>query len=305
MKKFLVTIIALVAGFVAANAQTVETTHEYAQFTSIEVSKFFEVKLCYGEKYAAVVTADQLIADNVNAYVKGNTLYLTVDEKGYAPEVKKALKGKNAIVPILRAVVYVPSINSIKVSDEAIVYTEDNLKSDVLKIEASNSANIKNLTADAQDVAVKLTNKAQARFDIYTNSIAVDASNSVGATFVLNCTSAAIGTAGSSNVSLSVEAKTISSKSQGSSTVTLTGMSDKLDVEASNSSSVLSDGLVVADANVNLSNSSLCEVNAKDHLKVDLTGSSHLVFNGNPSVNVERIVSSSMTRSSDTKYRKK
>jgi len=304
MKKSLLTIVALVASLVAANAQTVDTVQEYTQFTTIEASKYFEIKLCYGPTYKAKITADQLIADNVQAYVKGNTLFLSVDEKGYAPEVKKALKGKNAIVPVLRAEVTLPTISAIKLSDETVLYSEDNIKSDVIKIEASNSANIKTLTLDAQDASVKLSNKSQARLDIYTNSITVDASNSAAATLVLNCSSLAIGTAGSSNISANVETKTVAVKTQGSSVVTLNGSANKIEVDGSNSSNILADGLVTDDGAVTLNNSSVCEINAKEHLKVEILGG-HLVFNGNPAIDVTRIVSATMTRSSDTKYRKK
>ncbi|MCQ2145362.1 MAG: DUF2807 domain-containing protein [Bacteroidales bacterium] len=305
MKKTLVTFITLVAAVFAAKAQTVETVQEYTNFSSIEASDYFEIKLVHGTSYSAKIVADQLIAENVQVFVKGSTLNLDVDEKKYAPEVKKALKGKNAIVPVLRVEITAPSVNSIKLKDNTILTSADNVKADNVKIELSDNANIKNLTLDAQDVSIKLSNKAQGRFDIYTNSITVDASNNASANLVLNCSNVVVGTAGSSNVVVNADTKSTAVKTQGSSTVTFTGNANKIKVEGSNSSTVLADGMVVDDADIALQNSSTCEINAKDHLKVDLTGSSHLIFNGNPNIDVVKIVSSSMTRSSDTKSKKK
>jgi len=305
MKRIIITLTALLATAVALSAQNVETHQDYSQFTGIEASKYFEIKLSYGATYSSKIVADQLIADYVKTYVKGNTLYLEVDEKSYAPEVKKAMKGKNAIIPTLRAEISVPSINTIKLSDNVVLYSEDNIKSDVAKVELKDNANIRTLSLDAQDVSIKLSNKAQARFDIYTNSITVDASNSSAATFALNCSSVSVGTASSSNISMNVETKSFSAKTEGSSILTLTGSSKKFHVDGSNSSSINADGMVVDDADVALSNSCVCEVNAKDFLKVDLIGNSHLIFNGKPSIDVSRIVSSTMTRAGDTKYKKK
>ena len=101
MKKTLVTFITLVAAVFAAKAQTVETVQEYTNFSSIEASDYFEIKLVHGTSYSAKIVADQLIAENVQVFVKGSTLNLDVDEKKYAPEVKKALKGKNEIVDLM------------------------------------------------------------------------------------------------------------------------------------------------------------------------------------------------------------
>ena len=305
MKKAIVTITAVLAAALSLGAQNVESKQDYSQFTSIEARKYFEVKLCYGATYSTKIVADQLIADYVKVYVKGNTLCLEVDEKSFPPEVKKALKGKNAIVPVLRAEVYAPTINGISLFDNAVLYSEDNIKAAIAKIELKNNAVIRNLTLDAQDVSVKMGNKSQARFDIYTNSITVDASGNSSATFALNCSSMAVGTAGSANVNINVETKNIAVKSESQSILTLTGTANKFSVEGGNSSSIYSDGLVAEQADVALMNSALCEVNSTSFLKVDLMGSSHLIFNGKPNIDVVRIVNSTMTRAGDTKYKKK
>jgi len=308
MKRIVLSIIALVAVVCAANAQTVKKYQEYTQFNNIEASHYFDIELVYGDVYSTTMVVDSLISDYALAYVKGNTLTLKVDEKSYAPEVKKALKGKNAVIPTLKVKITLPSINKITLSNTCVLYSNDengSIKSDVLKINASNSTNIKSLTVDAKDVEINLENKAAGRFDIVSNSVTINADNSAGAIVALNCNNLVIGLANSTNVSMNGTFKSGSVKTKGSSTLTMTGEAAKLSVDGSNSSRIYADGLLLKDSDIVLTNSALCEINAKEHIKVDLTNSSHLVFNANPSVEVSRIVSSTMTRSSDTQYRKK
>ncbi len=121
---------------------------------------------------------------------------------------------------------------------------------------------------------------------------------------MLNCDNFIAAVAGSSITNADGEFHNLQVNAKNSAALTLTGMGDKLGVEGSNSSTLNADGISVNVAEVNLSNSALCKINAKDRLKVELINSSHLIYNSNPAIEVERIVNSTMTRSSDTKYNK-
>lgn len=304
MKKILSLMLPFVALSFSMSAQTVEMTQEYQQFHNIEVSKYFEVKLVYADTYSTKVVCDAAIKDAVGVFVKGNTLYLTVDEKSYSPEVKKSMKGKNGFVPVLRAEVCLPSFSALTVKDKAVVYSDENIKSDVIKIDLSGDAVVKNLTLDSQDMKINMIGKSQARFDVYSNAVQVDASNNANVTFQLNCTNLVIGAGNNANISAHGEFKTINVKTQNSSIVNLSGnASGKLTVDGKGSSDVNASSLVHNDADVRLDKAN-CEVNAKDHLTVDLQGGATLEFNNNPAINVTRIISSTMVRNGDNKKKK-
>lgn len=304
MKKFAIATAALLAFALTAGAQNATIEQEYTQFTAVEVANSFEVTLVNATNYSTKIVVDQLIKDYVQAYVKGNTLFLDVDTKSYPPEVKKMMKGKNAYTPSLKVEIGFPMINKLTVKDKAQVMCEGNLKSDVFHLIAQDNAQVKSLTIDTQDMKINASNKAYVRGDIYTNEMTLDSSNSADVNLAMNCQVMNLGTAGSSNTTVNGKITQARVKSQGSSVITLTGTGAKLVVEGSASSSVYTDGIVVRDAEITLTNSAVCEVNAKENLKVDLQGSSNLIFNGSPSVDVVRIINSTMTRTGDSKNKK-
>lgn len=296
MKKILLAAAAIFALAIGANAQPVESVQNYSEFAGIDVSNNFEVKISYGETFQVKTLVEDLISQYVQMYVKSGILYITLDEKSYSKEVKAALKGKNAIVPILRAEVQFPSISSMKFSGKTVAYATDNIKSDVIKIELEDNAVIKSMSLDGQDVRIKMSNKTNATFDIYCNELEIEGANNAVATLALNATKLNVGTAGSATVNVNGDFKQVETKSQGSSVITLQGNSSKLVVDGSASSYVHAESLDVKEGEVVLANSAKCDINAKDKLKVDLTGSSTLTFDSNPSVDVTRIIGSTMVR---------
>lgn len=304
MKKIFVFAFALVASVSAMAQKTVDQYVDYTGFKNVEINNNFEVKLCYSEAYSVKITVDERIAENVIAVVKSNTLVLDIDEKGYSKELKQELKAKNAIPPVVIAEVYAPTFSRITLSGKASVVSKENLKVDDLTVEVGNAACVKNLAVDGQAVKVKLSNKASGRFDLYCKEVEYSADNSASSTLVLNCSNFIASNNGSSVTTADGDFKIVEINSKNSSSFTITGGADKLCVTGSGSSTVNSDGLTVMTGEVSLSNSALCKINAKKALKVELLNSSHLIYNSNPVIEVDRIVGSTMTKSSDTKYNK-
>ena len=172
MKKFV--LIASLLALVSASSfaqKTVDQTIDYTGFRNIEIKKAFEVEICPSETYSVQLSVDERIAENVIAAVNNNTLILDVDEKSYSKELKKELKAKNSIPPVLRVKVFCPVLNKIIAGDKAVISASENIKADDLSIEFTNSVLARNLVIDAKAVKIKLLNKANARFDIYANEV--------------------------------------------------------------------------------------------------------------------------------------
>ena len=305
MKKFV--LIASLLALVSASSfaqKTVDQTIDYTGFRNIEIKKAFEVEICPSETYSVQLSVDERIAENVIAAVNNNTLILDVDEKSYSKELKKELKAKNSIPPVLRVKGFCPVLNKIIAGDKAVISASENIKADDLSIEFTNSVLARNLVIDAKAVKIKLLNKANARFDIYANEVEYSAENSSSATMVVNTNTMIVSASGSSVNTIDGEYNSVEVHARNSSATTFSGNGNKISVEGSGSSSVNADALSMREASVKLSNSSVCKINAKDNLKVELLGSSHLIYNSAPKIEIERIVNSTMTRSSDTKYNK-
>ena len=304
MKKFV--LIASLLALVSASSfaqKTVDQTIDYTGFRNIEIKKAFEVEICPSETYSVQLSVDERIAENVIAAVNNNTLILDVDEKSYSKELKK-LEAQNSLPPVHRVKVFCPVLNKIIAGDKAVISASENIKADDLSIEFSNSVLARNLVIDAKAVKIKLLNKANARFDIYANEVEYSAENSSSATMVVNTNTMIVSASGSSVNTIDGEYNSVEVHARNSSVTTLSGNGNKISVEGSGSASVNADALSMREAGVKLSNSSVCKINAKDNLKVELLGSSHLIYNSAPKIEIERIVNSTMTRSSDTKYNK-
>ncbi|MCQ2144021.1 MAG: DUF2807 domain-containing protein [Bacteroidales bacterium] len=300
MKKIFISIVALVCASFAANAQMAEIDQDLQPFTNIDVCKSFDVSIQYGANYNAKISVSEIVGDYVQVYVKGKTLYVSLDEKSYPKELKKQLSGKKAVQPTLKLVVSAPTINSIVLHDSASLFATEILLSDALEMKLLDNSSVKNLAMEVQDFKLDMNKKATARLDVKTNNCAISLDASSVASMALNASSLDINTSNSSQLTANGEMKTVNAKTAGSSNVTLTGNASKLSLEGKNSSYVHADGLVVSDADIVL-NGSTCEVNAKDNLKVELESGAKLIFNGGPVINVTAIEKSTMIRKGDSK----
>ena len=84
----------------------------------------------------------------------------------------------------------------------------------------------------------------------------------------------------------------------------LTGTASMLKVKAAGLSVTDAEALEVSDAEMEQTGSSKCYVNVVNNLKVNLTGGCLLSFKRNPSIEVDRIVNSTMIKADDPKSKK-
>ena len=87
----------------------------------------------------------------------------------------------------------------------------------------------------------------------------------------------------------------------GNSSIYLSGIASMLDVEAQNSSFLDAEALEVKEGYFIQSGSSRCHVNVEERMKVNLTGGCMLTFKRKPSIEVERIVNSTLIKADDPK----
>ena len=305
MKKFILSNLAVFVMTIAANAQRpVEMNHDFTQFDGICVTDAFEITYIVSPTYSAKIVVDEIVSDYVKTYIKGHTLYVDLDEKSFPKELKKMLKGKNAISPVLKASIYAPVLSSITLKDAVKFNCDENLKLSSVKITLENSAEIKRYVVDAQDIALNLANSSSIRIDAYSSTIDLHAKNSSKVSCAFNCTTLNVKAENSSNITVDGEIRNVNINSSNSSQLVLHGNSDIVNLTGENSSSVDSERLNTSQANIVLSGSAECRVNAKDNLKVNLTGSSKLIFSGSPVIDVDRIISATMIRSTDPKNKK-
>jgi hypothetical protein len=106
---------------------------------------------------------------------------------------------------------------------------------------------------------------------------------------------------GSSTLNINVEVVDVDIESAGGSTIYLSGLASMIDVEAAGGSHIDAEALEVKEGNFIQSGSSKCHVNVEERMKVNLTGGCMLTFKRKPSIEVDRIVNSTLIKADDPK----
>lgn len=315
--------IAVMALFcMSANAQNQDLRHDFAEFTSIEATGDFEISVMYSTEYSCTVTVDANLAPYVQSYVKGKTLFLSLDK--LPKEVKALYKGKDATKPTLRAVVSMSAIDGLVLSDNVILVGNASFDASDATYRLTDKAQIKaldivgrNVTIEAlkNSVAVVNTN-CSGTVTINTDNKANVKANVSAATFIVNTKGDSqvasnceidnlqiIATKGTA-VTASAVAKQVVTDLSGEAVVVLSGNGETLSVAGKNNSSLDAARFPVIISSVALANSSSVDVSVSDRLTVDLVGGSSLYFSGNPQVIVTRVLRSTIAPYSYKKQEK-
>ncbi|MCR5004078.1 MAG: DUF2807 domain-containing protein [Bacteroidales bacterium] len=295
MKKIFV-LAALLATALSLSAQTKEIKKEYSAFSVMEVSNAFDVTLIPSEDYSAVLTVDEVLESYVQAFIKGKTLYITLDTKSIPKELKKQMNSKNTPAPVLKAVVRAPSVSSVILSDDTVFGIAEPIQVDKFSISASGNAKVKGLSIQAKSADVTLDKKAEANMKIAATTVNVNLSSSSKLTLEQEATNFNIQSSGSGELTSTGTSKAISATTSGSSVVTLNGSTSSLEVKGSGSSNVNAVTLTTSNASVVLSNSCTVTENASDAIKVEMSGKSTLIFNGNPKFDIVLVKTSTIQR---------
>lgn len=296
--------IAMVAALQAAGQNEVVLEHDYTSFKGAEISGGFEVSVKKSDSYSVKLVVDELLETYTQAYVKDGILHIVLDSKSFPTELRKALKGRNAIVPVLKAEIYTPRLEELYVGNDVIVNCPDPLAATDLSLNLYANASVNTLSVNAKSVRLNASRTSSVRMSVQADTLTASASGTAWLNIDHDVKVLDLYAGGSSNVNFSGKTSAYSVSSDSSSKMLLKGTADSLNVNSKGTSSVYADSLAVNSASVCLTGSAKCRVAASSRLKVDLSGYSNLTFYGNPSVEVVRIISSTMTRAEETPAKK-
>jgi len=297
-KKSLTIVLSSIALMLGASASAQTTLSE---FTDIVVSNAFEVTLVKGP-FGINLTVDSNIEPYVQAYVKGQTLEISLDDKAIPKDVKKLYKGKNAPQMVLRAVVYVPEvIRSITMTDDATLMGTDEFVTDGFILNLDGKAQVKSLNIFASSAAIDLKKNANAIMVIKASGdIAAQVVDNAVLQLTSECKNMKITGNGAAQVTTNggcsnftalgdgkcsimtnTNAEVVYLDMTGSSKISLTGTANSMSVKGAKSSTVEAVNMAVATADVIL-NTATATVNATEKIGVDLIGGATLYFSGTP-----------------------
>lgn len=299
MKKFVFVFLLLMASAWCADAQkSVSTDSDMKAFTALNVSDEFTVTLRKSDDYVLKTNIDERLDPFVVAYVKDGVLYLDIDRKKMTPELKKALRSNHGKAAVIEAEVLVPYLNVMEISGDVVVKSTDGFETDSFRLNASDKSVIENLEMVCRTAELNVSKSASVDLTVSASSLLNLKTSGSSKTFIRqNGDFLTVTSSGTSQIEAVVDVKSLEVNNSGMSNVTVvSGKAGDLKVDASGSSKFKAADVPVPSAYMIQSGSSKSIVWATDTLKVNLVGNSVLEFKENPYIDLEKIVSSTLTR---------
>ena len=303
MKKSILIVFACIVSCFVASAQSQKVIKkEFEKFSTVKVEDNFIVKFYNSEKYFVNIKVDERIASHVQAYEKGNTLYLILDEKGYTKELKKELKQKGATQPVLEAEIHMPTVESLILTDKTVVLHSDVLTSSKFNLTSADNVKIHQLKVSCEDADLNVSRNVELTADMtVTDKLSLKTSNSSKVALSQKGGDAVLDLGGSSFLEMKAEVESLEINASSSADSHISGTAESLIVNVTGLSMTDVETLVAKEAYITQTSSSKCYSNVTDKLTVNLTGGAMLTFMNEPSIAVERIVNSTLIKSDDPK----
>lgn len=301
MKKLFLALALAVMTAIAANAQaSLVQENDYESFSSVNISDDFVVKLNASEKYSVKTVSDERISPYVSCYVKNGVLYVSLDRKSFTSDLKKQLKTKGAPKPVLEVEVYFPAIKSLELRDNANLQIADVVKSDNFTLVVADKAKVNKINIEAETAEVNLSKSAYANVEATTSKTLYVKTENTSQAIVKHFGNAiSMVSSGSSMQNVESEVVNMNADFSGGSTIEVKGSAAKLYVKGSATSRFSAEALAADNASVEQTGSSKCHVNVTGNILVNLTGGSMLTFMGKPTIEVDRIVNSTLIKHDD------
>ena len=278
-------------------AQTRTIEHEYSEFDAVSVSNGFKVTMVESDGYKTSVTVDDALESYVQCYVKARTLYIGLDEKSIPKEVKKQMKGKNNVDPTLEAIVYLPVLNSLSLTDNSTFVARTDLNSGKFKLDLKDNSSISNITVNAKSANINVSKKAKlSSIHVKADDVTVNGDGNGVVVLEYVAKNLEVNNAGSAALTINGEASKASVTTGGSAKLSLSGKAESLKVSGKGSSSKIDAlSLNVSSVEVSLDGAEL-DITPTKTLELDLEKGATVNYAGDPTVKIIQIKNSTVTR---------
>lgn len=295
MKNFITALVFLSVAIGASAQEAMTSEYSYSPFNRIVVNDGYDFSLVNSDGYSVRLSAEADIFTYAHAFVKDSTLFLELDREAFPPEVKKRLSGKDSPVLFVRAEIGVPDIDVVEIHDNAVLDNKEPFACGNLSLVLDGAAMIAGLEISARSVSLDLTRNSSASVSVKADTLKVGSSAMASVTIAGSTRYSSFKALGNSSMTLNCVSGECRIASESASAVTVSGKAGICAVTGRAGSIVNASDLVSGKAEVSLSTASHCMMGTTDSLTVDLTGGSHLIVDGNPSIQIKRILSSSVS----------
>lgn len=265
-----------------APAPTVTKDYNLRNFTGISASGIFKVEVSKGP-FSVSVECTETIAPYVKVRVVGNSLVLGLENMPNS--VSRRLKGDT----VLKAYVSMPKLSNVKLSGASGIILNDHfdLGGDVFYCELSGASSAKGVRVSSRKANLDMSGASNGDFMLDCDSFSTSMSGASVAKFDVVADGVTIEVSGASKASGKVDTDNLSLESSGSSLTDLSGRARRMTVEGSGVSKFSLSSLECGKASAELSGSSTARMDVADELKVELSGASSLLYNGNRGLSLD------------------
>ena len=282
--------------------ETVVQNKELDSFTTVSIGDKFAFRLKAAPSHSVRILSDERIADYIRPVVKNGSFMISIDEKSYPAELKKALKAKGAAEPFVEIEIYAPNVKSLEVKGKAVLLEADDIRVDNFTLKTAGSSKVNNLKIECVNADFAFGGSSQANISVTADTkTTISTENSSVSSILQTGGNTVIKSKGSSTVNLKAEVVGVEIESSGGSSIYLSGIASMLDVKSSGGSMLDAEAMEVKEGNFVQSGLSKCHVNVEDRMRVNLTGGCMLTFKRKPSIEVDRIVNSTLIKADDPK----
>ena len=263
-------------------ASTVTKDYNLRNFTGVSASGIFKVEVSKGP-FSVRVECTETIAPYVKVRVVGNSLVLGLENMPNS--VSRRLKGDT----VLKAYVSMPKLSNVKLSGASGIIVNDqfDLGSEIFYCELSGASSAKGVRMISRRANLDMSGASTGDFVLDCNNFSTSMSGASVAKLDVAAAGVTIELSGASKASGRVETDDLSLESSGSSLTDLSGRARKMTVEGSGVSKFTLSSLECAKASAELSGSSVARMDVTDELKVELSGASSLLYNGNRGLSLD------------------
>lgn len=306
VKRLLSVLIGTIAFGIVAAAQTESQHLEFEAFDAIVVDDEFDVTFRESRNYMVDYTVDAAFESNrlVEVYVRGKTLFISLNRKGMSSDLKKAYRGRNAGKAVLRAVVYAPTVASVQLLGKSLFDAAGiEIKGSRFTVNVSDNAHLSGLSVKTEELTVEMAKSAEVSLKADVDNLIIRTNGNAVLTVNYSAEKVDLTATGSSKTTLTGDAVFAAVHAKGNPDVSMSGKGDILRIDGNGTTDFDGVNFAVKEVTTDMSGSSKAYVSPTEKLNLTLRGG-HVVFGGEPSVNIVSIKSASVTRLADEKVRK-
>ena len=195
-----------------------------------------------------------------------------------------------------------PEVKSLIFSDDVFIRHCDEIRSDNFTLTASDDAKIQQLRISWSTAEIKVSRNVELNAEMSVASkLYLEAKNSSKVSLTQNGGNTFMELDGSAYVDMKASVQAIEVLASSGAESHISGTASVLTVNASGLSRTDAELLEVKEGQMTQTGSSKCHVNVTEKMKVNLTGGCMLTFKRAPSIEVERIVNSTLIKADDPK----